>query len=771
MLPALGIRSKLLLAMLAVSVVTALVVGYQTYITAAEGLEQSEYERLNASRTARTRQLESDLARMRRQLRIMGTDPTIAAATKAFRNGFQELQAVTPTDLAQDAVRDFYEKTFLPRLSQNVDGAPNVETYLPDDAATIILQASYIALNDAPLGKKATMVSADLGGSYSESHLQYHPRLRQFAEEFDFYDVFLIDIETGDLVYTVAKEVDFATNLFDGPYAASNLATAVRMVRAGPDPGTTAIVDFAAYRPSYAQRAAFIATPIYDDTQLVGILAAQLSNERINRLMTAGGGWQREGLGETGETYLVGEDRTMRSLPRTFTTDPQNYFANLLAASHPAAEITAIQRFGTTVGVQRVDTAAVQAALRGRSGVRRQVNYLGQPTLASYGPVNVDGLNWAMISEMTLEEAYAPIQRLQRRAMLALLAVILGVTLLSAVLAGLFLRPLTRLIDGVRKIESGDTDVAIKAYGHDELARLAHAFNDMAVGIRKQQEVIRTKNLENEKLLFNILPKDIAQRFKRGDEVIADRFQNVTVVSAELVGFDRMNAAMSCEESLTILNDLISTFDAAARQHAVEKVRTVGDGYLAACGLGTPRLDHARRALEFAREMIRSVDQFNRQHTHRLTIRVGVHSGSVTAGVVGRTRFLYDIWGDTVTVTEELTQHVPPRTIGVSDEVHHQLADLYPFHVHTPLTVLGKSVSTHLLKGRDAAKEEQVDFDAEDEQWVDETATLSSEAGDEDTAIAGGAAVSDIATDGVAAAKESPETAAASSIVTGEVAK
>ncbi|HFC53030.1 MAG TPA: adenylate/guanylate cyclase domain-containing protein, partial [Gammaproteobacteria bacterium] len=215
----------------------------------------------------------------------------------------------------------------------------------------------------------------------------------------------------------------------------------------------------------------------------------------------------------------------------------------------------------------------------------------------------------------------------------------------------------------------------VKVVSRDEFGELAGSFNTMVEGIRQQKRIIEDKEQENAMLLHSILPESVAERMRAGEERIVDRIPNVSVIVSMLTGLSSRDESEDPEESIARLNHLIAELDEAAVAHGVDKIKTVGDDYIAACGLLTPRLDHDKRALEFAREMMSSVRRIGREFDIQLDLRVGIHSGTVMAGVVGRHRFTYDIWGSTVDLASEICSAAAPGTICISDHLYSQLHD------------------------------------------------------------------------------------------------
>jgi class 3 adenylate cyclase len=228
-------------------------------------------------------------------------------------------------------------------------------------------------------------------------------------------------------------------------------------------------------------------------------------------------------------------------------------------------------------------------------------------------------------------------------------------------------------MQAVHKLSAGDTDTHIEIDREDEYGELASAFNKAVNRINSQQQTIEHKTSENRALLEHIFPPAIADRIERGEQNIANRISNVTVLFTSMRGFNAYAETLTPQDAVNELNHLISAFDEAAEQFGVEKIKTIGDSYMAACGLTVPRLDHARRSLEFTREVLAIVRRYNHEKGADLALRIGLHCGPVIAGVVGTTRFVYDVWGDTVNIASRIRFEADPNTIMITSAIFERL--------------------------------------------------------------------------------------------------
>jgi len=200
----------------------------------------------------------------------------------------------------------------------------------------------------------------------------------------------------------------------------------------------------------------------------------------------------------------------------------------------------------------------------------------------------------------------------------------------------------------------------------------------------------------SETLLLSIFPRAIAERLKVSRAVIAERNEEVSVLFADLMGFTPIAERLPAEEVVVILDEIFSAFDDLVTSHGLEKIKTIGDGYLAAAGIPTPRVDHAEATARLALAMQQALTEL--QAVSGLHLRIGIDSGPVVAGVIGRTKFGYDIWGDTVNTASRMESHAAPDTIQVTERTYRRLERLFVFQRRTGVAVKGKGeMTTYVL--------------------------------------------------------------------------
>jgi class 3 adenylate cyclase len=256
----------------------------------------------------------------------------------------------------------------------------------------------------------------------------------------------------------------------------------------------------------------------------------------------------------------------------------------------------------------------------------------------------------------------------------------------------------------VRCIELGAEDYLSKPFNPVLLkARISACLEKKRLRDQEQAylQKLADEQEKSERLLLNILPKAIAERLKQGEITIADSFADVTVMFADLVGFTKLSTHLSPAELVELLNEIFSAFDELADRYGLEKIKTIGDAYMVVGGLPTPSGDHAEAIAEMAIEIQATIAKVRTKSDRQLSIRIGIHTGPVEAGVIGTKKFTYDLWGDTVNTASRMESQGIPGGIQVTVATYDRLRDKYVFEERGIIQVKGKGdMMTYLLLGR-----------------------------------------------------------------------
>jgi len=672
--------------LLVTSVLSAAVVGAIGYQSGRSSLRESVFDRLTEIRQSQSRQLQEGIGDLKDSLVIYSRGATSTQAIQAFTAGFDQLNTATISPAQQQSIVDYYATQFAPskkKAGEDVD----IEAVLPNTNAQRYLQAYYTA-PFTDFDKAIANDDARDGSAWSAANARYNDFFREIVTRFEFEDALLFDTR-GNVVYTAYKGVDLGTNVFNGPFKGGPLASAYQEALDSNEVDYVGLTDFGEYEPADEPTAWFL-SPVGPQGRVDGVLALQFPISKINRLMTMDRRWQESGMGETGETFIVGDDDLMRSDSRLFLEDPEAYKRDVVnAGTPPDIAQEAIDRGGTTL-IQPVPTDATKLAQRGQSGTLIAQDYLGHETLQAYAPANIEGLRWNVIAKINTSEAFAPVSAFTRTLVLSTVAIIFVVCLAAMLLARLFVRPIRRLEAGAQKISSGDYNINLPVHSRDEFGDLTVAFNDMSRNLTIKEELLAEQRRENDRLMLSLMPEPVVQRYREGEETIAQDHQDVTVIFADVVGLDALSSELNSDELLVIVNKLTRQFDAAAENLGVEQVRTLHNGYLASCGLSVPRLDNVRRTVDFAIEMQRIIERFNAETGHDLDLRAGIDTGTVTSGLVARSTLAYDMWGSAVNLAYQVQSGSPQPGVYVTSTVYDTMRDSRKFASAGVITVDGE---------------------------------------------------------------------------------
>lgn len=399
----LNLRQRIPALMAGATLVAVCITGVTAYLSSVEALKNKDIERLSAILAGRATQTEEYFEIVRQDLHLFSMLPIVSDAISEFEDGWR-------------------------------DYGDNVRKKL---------QADYIDNNPYPIGEKHKLDFAENGSRYDNSHSVYHQTFRALLEERGYYDIFLFNSD-GDLIYTVFKERDFATNMNTGEWAETDLANAFRAAKAFGSANRweeAAFFDFRGYAPSAGAPASFIASPVRSRAGgFAGVIAFQMPIDRLSAVIG-----DRTGLGETGDIVAIGEDLLYRN----------------------ESKATAAEDILST----KLDTAQARAALAGASGAELSAN-----SLVAYRPIRFLGVTWALVATVDRDEVQAAAASLRDRMMIASGVLMVVLIAVGFVLAHRIVAPIQRLKGEVERIADGEMAVPVAdADRHDEIGAMARA--------------------------------------------------------------------------------------------------------------------------------------------------------------------------------------------------------------------------------------------------------------------------------------------------------
>lgn len=586
------LSTKMLLgtAILAVApiLITSLLVGGGAVQLSRDSLTQAVQGQLTALREVRKQQMTDYFGKLSGSLRALSVNATLIDGYKAMRQAYASGADLPKPDaikqmreeLKQAYTKDFAGE-FTKRNPQPANGLDAMVEAL--DPTQVALQHAFITANPNPLGAKNKLVESAERSAFSVAHAKAHPSLDSFRERLGFYDVFLIDPQNDRIVYTAFKELDFTTSLSDGPAAKTGLGDVYRKVKSATKLDVVALSDYAPYFISYNDEAAFMAVPIVENEKLIGVLAAQVPLDEVSGVMTAARGWKKQGLGDSGETYLVGRDLLMRTDSRFLLEDKPGFLKALQGKVSPAL-VTLADKKNTSIGVVKVESDAAKAAIEGKDGFALVKDYRGEPVFSAYGPLDLLGVRFAVLAELDESEALAGADELQRQTLLRTAAIALVVLGLAAAAGYLFVRTITRPVNQlatlVTEVAGGNDEVRSNVKTGDELQDLGDTFNklldDRIATLRKAERENETLNDSVVSLLqtmFELSQRNLSVRANVSQDIVGTVADSVNMLANATS--DALTDVSQVANEVADSSRRVSTSSAALSDQAVADRRAV----------------------------------------------------------------------------------------------------------------------------------------------------------------------------------------------------
>lgn len=472
----LSLSRKITSALLLAGLIPMLVVSILSFNIANSQLEQQAFSQLQSVRDIKASAIKRYFAQMENQIITLAESSQTVEAASAFARIFPRIVRASgfePNEIEglKSEIKQYYEQEFAQEFKARNQGAQADVSALMRSLSpeAIVLQHQYIFSNTHPLGEKHLLNAADGRSVYHNTHANYHPNFRNFLEKFGYYDIFLLDTQ-GNIVYSVYKELDFGTSLVNGPYAESNFASAFKKANML-NKGETFTEDFKTYHPSYDAPASFIASPIFRGQERVGVLVFQIPLETVNAIMG-----ERSGMGETGESYLIGSDYLMRSdsylAPNTHSV--------VASFKHPDKG--------------SVNTAAAKEAFEGKTHTKVITDYNGNSVLSAYAPLDLPMFKWAILAEIDETEAFAGIQSMAKGLLVITLISIVSIILFALLISNIVSKPIIALADAIRYVQQkGDFSPRLQLNQKDEIGQTAQAFNALSNSMAQAISAVNTQ--------------------------------------------------------------------------------------------------------------------------------------------------------------------------------------------------------------------------------------------------------------------------------------
>jgi class 3 adenylate cyclase len=261
---------------------------------------------------------------------------------------------------------------------------------------------------------------------------------------------------------------------------------------------------------------------------------------------------------------------------------------------------------------------------------------------------------------------------------------IMIVVFVSLFISILFSGPIIKLQHAMNKVAAGDFTYSTAVEGNKEITSLTNSFIFML-------EEIKTERKKSESLLLNILPSEIANRLKKGEINISNEYSNVSILFADLVGFTPLSEKLNAHQLVELLNEIFTEFDLLCENYNIEKIKTIGDSYMAASNIPTPNVNSALNIIKVAQGMLKVLAKIEEKYHYQLQIRIGISTGSVVAGIIGKSKYNYDLWGDSVNFASNLESYGTSGKILISESTFLQVNNKFDFKEKEVIKIKGMS--------------------------------------------------------------------------------
>ncbi|MFT6101742.1 MAG: methyl-accepting chemotaxis protein [Granulosicoccus sp.] len=484
-----SIRFKLIILVSLCSLVPLLAVsglsGWKSSQLSSAALNKKAEDQLTMLRELKKEQLTNYFDTLISQTKAMSQNTATIDALDAFAQMFSQYKKGKDiSDEAKNELTAFYENDFRNELkARNGDdgfSAASLISGLPD--TTLKIQHAYVAHKDHPIGQKQNVDWVKDRTNYSRMHKEAHPGLREFVANTGVSDLFLIDRIDKNVVYSTKKNIDFGTSLVDGVFARTALAEA-GLAALEMQEGEYYISDMKPYIPMFNEPVMFIATPMFSWDENIGSLVIQITTEDLESIMTSNQRWSEIGLGVTGETYLVGQDKRLRTNLREAIANPDTYFSTLVS-DDKQTEADLVKQRKNGINYYVVDTPSVEAALNGELGFVDSINSRGKRVLSAYTTLDLGKHRWALVSEIEAEEVFSESAALTKK---IVQYIVLGISIAAVIViavslyaAKMVVQPLEAVVSNLNQLAQGDGDLTIKLSSvdrNDEIGELSRSFN------------------------------------------------------------------------------------------------------------------------------------------------------------------------------------------------------------------------------------------------------------------------------------------------------
>ncbi len=655
-----------------VSLLVATLVG----VNAGQRLGTTIYEeRLEAVQSSGAIDVAFRLDSLERMAKALGGSPQAAAAIELFS---AELNIIDAEEVvARDRVEDLvalYEELYLEPLRSSGENV-QLRDVASESPGAVYLQVEYSQPTDT-FEDPILIDDAGDGSDWTATHSVIHPVYRDVVRGLDLLDVLLVDLDER-VVYSAAKRPDIGTSLAVGPFSGSVVARAATVALEASDDDVV-VTDLDFYNAIPGVPIGAVASPVRDADGVIGAIVLTYDGRvftddltTVTEVATVDDDFVGADL------YLIGADGTTRSDPQPYVESPRTFLDGSVAAGVLSDDERArIEANDTTILVQPAVDATYNDALDGDTEISERSSMTGATVAGSVAPVPSDLVEWFMVAEIDVEAAQAATQDFRDVLIVGSAIFVLVVAFAAVAWANNVMRPV-RMISERLVRRDDETPLDVPDRSPVEFHRLAASFRSMARSLRQQRDDLATARAERLTTMEQMLPASVAKRIADGNVEALDEVPNATVVVIVVLGLSDLATIDDIEPGAQreLIDRLHAEIDDLAFEYGVDRIKVVGDAYFGSCGHDRPYIDHAPRVIAFARDAVELLREISADSPADLRAAIGVHTGSVTVGLSGGARLVYDVWGDTVTTAHHLARRAHADEILASSDTTRVLPD------------------------------------------------------------------------------------------------
>ncbi len=590
-----SIKTKLLITftlLTAIPLVISSAVTYtQTDSATYKAIKTQVNARLVSLREVKKIQVQMYIDNLKKQILNYSVDPGTVSSIQGLSIGFQTDKRQAADDIAEKRAEliNFYQTIFAKEFKKyNSSEFTTATSFVAQlDDASVLQQHAFILLNESPFGEKYNLRDPDNETTLASKHNENYDTLFGFYKKLAVADILLVDAN-GYVVYSTQKNIEFATNLFNGPFKDTNLGQAYQKAMKSQDANFSMMTNFSSHLGDFNQQAAFIISPIQDleeddAFEILGTLIIKIKPAMLNEIISSHQQWASIGLGKTGDIFLVGKNKKILNTSRLLIEDKSLFFSLIDKAGIGTQTQNQIQKQNNTIGLLPVKGKAVELALQGKSGVLIENNVFNQPSLYAYAPMKAFGLQWAILSSLTTKEAFIANENLSNTLLLTSMIVVGVMVALAIILGSTFslrlIRPLTKLDKTIQHIEKeSDLTYNIPVSSTYEFGHIAKLLNSMLGKFRSSMSKVSssTTMLSNASQEMTLITEktstDIEQQFNEIDQV-ATAINEMTATVQEVAN-NASQAATAAEKAdeqahhgRRVVESTINSIDTLAQQN------------------------------------------------------------------------------------------------------------------------------------------------------------------------------------------------------------